>query len=45
MVVNRTPGPAMEYIKQIKSLTAFSQFFSDSRNNADPVRTDNIIFK
>lgn len=44
-MVNRTPGPAMEYIKQIKQFATFSQFFSDSRNNHDAVRIDNIIFK
>jgi len=45
-MVNRTPGPAMEYIKQIKAFTQFSQFFdSNNRNNADAVRIDNIIFK
>jgi len=35
----------MEYIKQIKQFSAFSQLFSDNRNNHDTVRIDNIIFK
>jgi len=44
-MVNRNPGPAMEYIKQIKQFSAFSQFFTDTRSNHDAVRIDNIIFK
>ncbi|XP_015787864.1 innexin inx2 [Tetranychus urticae] len=38
----RTPGSAMEYVRQLKALTTFSSLFEF---NANQIRVDNIVFK
>lgn len=38
----RTPGSAMEYVRQLKALTAFSSLFEF---NANSIKVDNLVFK
>ena len=41
-MVSKTPASAMDYIRQIKAFTAFSQLFEF---RADAVKVDNAIFR